>query len=231
MRKPFAAVLACLISLVVPGVAAAIPPTITSVTVENRHPVATFSAPRSDFAFITFASKPDRATDGSFLTENVEASDILTDFEVQSGRWSSESQLDPGTYWAMMRASPDFGSCYIFDTGGYDPACAQGFSNVVEVVVPRPAIRYTARVTVLRFLGEVQLKLTATPLGENVPYRVCGTIPKRRARCVGGTLSGFSWNDPGDDTVTMNTRGLPRTTTFTWFVSGVKVATRRVRVR
>jgi hypothetical protein len=231
IRKSLLAAAAVCTALVGPAEAFGVPPTLSSVTVENRHPVAIFSAPRSDFAFITLASKPDRATDGSFLSENVKASDILTDFEIQSGRWMSEDQLDPGTYWAMLRASPDFGSCYIFDTGGYDPACAQGYSNVVTLVVPRPAVRYSARVTVLRFLREVQLSLTATPLGENAPYRVCGAISKRRARCVGGTLEGFSWNSDATDTVTMNTRGLPTTTTFTWYVGTAKVATRRVRVR
>jgi hypothetical protein len=49
--------------------------------------VATFSAPRADFATIYIASRPDRATDGSFLTENIKELDILTDSEIQSGRW------------------------------------------------------------------------------------------------------------------------------------------------
>ncbi len=125
----------------------------------NRHPTATFSAPRSDFALIYLATRPDRATDGSFLSENVEVSDILTDAEIQTGRWAYESQVDPGTYYVMMQASPDFDACWRSDTGDYDPSCADGYSSVVPLTVPRPAPRYTASVTVLRFIKLVPASL------------------------------------------------------------------------
>jgi hypothetical protein len=51
--------------------------------------------PRADSASIYVSTKPDRATDGSFLTENIKSLDIVTDSEIQSGQWLSETQLDP----------------------------------------------------------------------------------------------------------------------------------------
>src|SRR4051812_37544982 len=99
--------------------AAAAPPTLSSVGSQDRHPTATFSAPRASDATIYFATKPDRATDGKFLQENIKDTDFFTDSEIQSGRWMSESQLDPGVYYVMLRVSPDFDSCYLSD-GNYD---------------------------------------------------------------------------------------------------------------
>jgi hypothetical protein len=218
-------------SLVASPAARAAPPHLLSVTAENRHALATFSAPRADFGTIYFASRPDRATSGEFLSENVKHLDVLTDSEIQSGRYLDESQLDPGTYWVMLRVSADFDSCWIFDRGDYDPACANGYSNVVQLIVPKPAVRYRTRATAYRFLREVTLTLTAAPLGESVPYRVCGRISARRQRCVRGTVDGFSWSFEASDTVSMTTRGLPRLTTFTWYVGSRAVASRRVRVR
>jgi hypothetical protein len=211
--------------------ATAVPPTLSSVSHQDRHPAATFSAPRADFATIYLASKPDRATDGSFLQENIEELDILADSEVQSGRWSDESQIDPGTYWVMLRASPDFDACYIFSTGTFDPACADGLSNVLTLVVPKPAIRYAARVTAYRYLGQASLSLTATPLGERLPYRVCYRLKNRKNRCLSGLIEGYSWNASADDTRTVTTRNLASVTTFTWYVGGAKVASKRVRIR
>jgi hypothetical protein len=210
--------------------AAAVPPTLLSLAVQDRHPTATFSAPRAGSATIYFASKPDRATDGGFLQENITNLDILTDSEIQSGRWFFENQLDPGTYYAMIRASPDFDTCWISDIGGYDPACADGFSNVVPLTVPRPAIRYTARVFAYRYSRVALLQLTANPLGEDQPYRVCFRTSSKRVRCARGNLNGFSWSAPATDSLTVSTRGLPRVTTFTWYVAGKKVAARRARV-
>jgi hypothetical protein len=230
MKRVFliAVAVAC---LAFPGAALAVPPTLTSVTQQDRHPVATFSAPRADFASIYLSSKPDRATDGSFLQENIKELDSLTDSEIQSGRWVDESQIDPGTYWVILRASPDFDSCYIFDTGGFDPACADGFSNVLTLTVPKPPIRYTARVTAYRYSQIASLDLTAKPLGERVSYRVCYRLRSGSRRCLNGTLDGYSWNSSADDSLTVATRNLPTITTFTWYVGGSKVASRRARVR
>lgn len=219
------------LGLAFPTAALAMPPTLGAVSHQDRHPTASFSAPRSDSATIYLATKPDRATDGSFLQENVKELDILTDSEIQSGRWSDENQVDPGTYWVMLRASPDFASCYIFDGGGYDPTCADGYSNVLTLAVPKPAIRYTARVTAYRYLGQAALQFTATPLGERLAYRVCYRLKNGSKRCLNGVLEGYSWNSPANDDLTVNTRSLAAVTTFTWYVSGAKVLSRRVRVR
>ncbi len=209
--------------------AQAVPPTLSSVTHQDRHPTVSFSAPRADFATIYLASKPDRATDGSFLQENIKELDLLTDSEIQSGRWSDENQIDPGTYWVILRASPDFESCYI-GSGSFDPACADGFSNVLTLVVPKPPIRYRAAVTAYRFINRAYLALSATPLGETVPYRVCYRLKSRRPQCLKGTLDGYSWDSPGTDSLTVNTRNLAAVTTFTWYVAGKAVATKRARV-
>jgi hypothetical protein len=80
MRKTMLLLFALAIAvLVLPAGALAVPPTLSSVGQENRHPTASFSAPRADSATIYFATKPkpDRATDGRFLDENVKTLDIL----------------------------------------------------------------------------------------------------------------------------------------------------------
>jgi hypothetical protein len=225
-----AAILSTVVLLATPGSAFAVPPTFSAVSQQDRHPVAKFSAPRADFVAIYFASKPDRATDGSFLQENIVSVDILTDSEIQAGRWSGETQLNPGSYWVMLSASPDFGLCFR-DDGTIDPACADGFSNVVTLVVPKPTVRYAARVTVYRYLREASLRLIATPLGEKRSYRLCYKTKHGRTPCLGGTLDGFDWNSPADDTLTVSTRNLPTLATFSWYVSGARVATKRIRVR
>jgi hypothetical protein len=180
---------------------------------------------------IYLASKPDRATDGSFLQENVKERDLMTISEIQSGQWSDENQIEPGTYWVMLRAFPDFIACYLSESGTYDPACADGFSNVLTLVVPRPLVRYAARVTTYRDLAEVSLRLIATPLGERMPYRVCYRMKNGKTRCLSGALDGYDWNSSADDTLSVSTRNLPRITTFAWYVSGKKVVSKRVRLR
>jgi hypothetical protein len=163
--------------------------------------------------------------------ENIKELDLLTDSEIQSGRWLDESQIDPGTYWVMLRALPDFDSCYLVDSGTFDPACADGFSNVLTLVIPKPAVRYSARVTAYRYLGQASLRLVATPLGERVPYRVCYRIKSGSRRCLSGALDGYSWSSSAEDTLTVTTRPLRAITTFTWYVGGKKILSKRVRVR
>jgi hypothetical protein len=192
--------------------------------------MATFSAPHAGFAAIYLATKPDRATDGSFLQENVKELDILTDSEIQTGRWSDENQIDPGTYWVLLQTTPDFSSCFR-DDGSIDPACADGFSNVLTLVIPQPSVRYTARVTAYRYLRQASLRLIATPLGQKRPYRVCYRLVSGRDRCLNGTLNGYDWNASADDTLTLSTRNLSRTVTFSWYVGGKRVVSKRVRVR
>jgi hypothetical protein len=209
-----------------------VPPVMTSASAgANRHPGVTFSAPRAGYATIYIASKPDRATDGRFLSENIESIYSLTDSEIQSGHWVSERQIDPGTYWAMLKASHDFDTCYISGSGGqYDPACADGYSNAVQFVVNKPRISYTASVTAYRSVHIAYLKLTANPLGEKRRYKVCYPTRTQKKHCVSGTLNGYAWSSSTSDTVSVSTRKLSKRTTFTWYVSGKAVAKKRVRV-
>jgi hypothetical protein len=131
----------------------------------------------------------------------------------------------------MMRASPDFDLCWIFDLGAYDPSCADGYSNVLQLVVPRPTVRYAARVSVYRFLRQVSLELVAAPLGEKQPYRMCYRLKSRALRCLRGTLDGFDWNSSASDELTVPSRNLATITTFSWYVGTAKVLSKRVRVR
>lgn len=165
------------------------------------------------------ATKPDRSTDGRFLSENVRHTDFLTDSEIQSGSWLYEDQIDPGTYHVMLNADPDFGSCYRTDTGTYDPACANGYSAVATLVIPKPSSRYSVRVRRYRFVP-LDLIIRATPLGEDRPYRVCYRLKSRRRVCLRGTLNGYSWNSGAEDTLDVSTRNLATFTTFTWSVAG-----------
>jgi hypothetical protein len=221
---------ACGCGLALPGVAAAVPPLISSVTVQNRHPIVVFSAPKADQVSVSIATKPDRATDGSFLSENVAGGALLTDSEIQAGRWLGPDQLDPGTYWLMLRAFPDFDLCYIVDTATYDPSCAQGYSDPVQLVVPKPPTRYAASVQVFRFSKRAYLILRAAPLGEKRAYRLCYRNAAKALRCLRGTLDGFSWNSGISDQLSVTTRGLAKFTTFQWFVGSTKVAQKLVRV-
>lgn len=224
------ALVALVLALAIAESASAQPPVLSSVTVSSdRHPSARFSAPKAGDATIYFASKPDRGSDGSFFQENIADVDFLTSDEIQSGSWVSSDQLDPGTYYVMLNADPDFDQCWDDNTGTYDPSCADGYSSVVTLTVPVPHIRYTASVSVLRFLKEADLQLKATPLGVNQHYRVC--YPTRaKKRCVSGTLDGFSWDSAGSDELSVSTRKLSAQTTFTWYVGSKAVAKKRVRV-
>lgn len=228
----FAALCAIVVSaLAFAGSALANPPVLSSVTVSpDRHPSAQFSAPKADSVTVYFASKPDRATDGSFLSENVVTTDYLTTDEIQAGHWTYEDQLDPGTYFVMLNARPNFDACYIFDSGNYDPSCANGYSNVVQLTVPTPPIRYSASVSVLRYIGEADLNLKATPMGVKQAYRVCYANKAKRRVCLSGTLDGYSWGSAATDEISVSTRTLAPITTFTWYVGATAVATKRVRV-
>jgi hypothetical protein len=210
--------------------ALAVPPSIVSIGQQDRHATARVSAPHASSVTIYFASKPDRATDGKFLQENIVHLDFLTDSEIQTGQWTDEDRLKPGRYWVMINADPEFDRCYV-SGGTYDPACADGFSELVTLDVPRPATRYRASATAYRYSSSASLRLVATPLGEELPYRVCYQLKSRARRCVRGTLSGYSWESDASDSVTVSTKGLPTVATFTWYVGATKVATKRLRVR
>jgi hypothetical protein len=129
----------------------------------------------------------------------------------------------------MLNASPDFASCYL-DSGGYDPACADGFSEPLPLTVPKPKTRYSTSVTKYRFLESMDLRLVARPLGERRKYKLCYATKRVARKCLTGTLNGYDWNASARDTLSVRTPALKRTTTFTWLVDGRKVASKHVRV-
>ena len=213
-----------IVALVAVGAAqGATAPTLASVGQQNRHPTATFGPlPGVDAAFTYVATKPDRASDGSFLEENIKASDILTDDEIARGSWLYESQLDPGLYYVMARTF-DF-ECY------QNPNCIDGFSNMLTLTIPKPEQRYSARVQLLRYIRIAYLTFTVNPLGETLSYKVCWTLT-RGSRCVRATVDGYSWNDSASDLLRLSMRKMRKVTTFSWYVNGQRVALKRVRIR
>lgn len=199
-----------------PGGALAAPPALLSVGQQDRHPTAAFSAPGADFATIYFADKPDRATDGSFFQENVKHSASFTDDEIQRGAWLDANQIDPGTYYVMLRTS-DF--CYP------EPDCTTGFSSVLTLEIPKPRPTYRASVgPVFRYIRVIYLDLTVRPLGERLPYRVCWRLKSTKRRCVTASVDGYSWNSSASDSLRIGMRGMAKRTTFTWYVNGRVVA-------
>jgi hypothetical protein len=128
-----------------------------------------------------------------------------------------------------LNATPDFDTCYRLDLGDYDPGCANGYSNMVTLTVPRPTVHYSIAVTDYSFLKRVSLRLTATPLGVVMPYKACYLTKAKAHRCVAGKLNGFSWNSAADDSLDISTRNLGPSTLFTWFVAGNAVAHRTLK--
>ena len=213
--RTFAAALAILVGA---GPAEAAPPTLLTVGQQNRHAAATFSAPGADFGSIDVATRPDRATDGSFLQENIERSDFLTADEIQYGAWLDGGQLDPGRYFVMLSTSD-------FDCGE-GSTCSDGYSEVKSLEVPEPRHAYRGRVAVYRYIRIVDLELTVSRLGERLRYRVCWPRKNMPRRCVAGAVNGYSWNSNATDSLQVAMRGMRARTTFTWFVGRRAVATR-----
>lgn len=200
-----------------------------------------FSATRADLVIAYVASKPDRGTDGQFLSENVVTEDYFTDSEIQSGRWFDSDQIDPGSYFVMLNASRDFGTCDSYDADLneiIDPSCADGFSTVVRLTVPKPKTKYTVKTQVLKPIRIAYLTLTADPLATKLPYRVCWKRPTGkkktlRKKCVTGTVSGYSWSDGASDSLSINTDGMRKRTKFTWYTRGSRpkvLAAKTIRV-
>jgi hypothetical protein len=200
---------------------------------QNRHATMTFSAPRADSVAIDLARSPDRASDGHFLSENIVRSAFLTDDEVQAGRWVDESQLNPGKYFVLLEGSAE-SSCVSYPPPDFDrvldPACADGFSDVATLDVPTPTQRFKTRVEQLRFIRIIYLHLSVTPLGQDLPYKVCWQRKTKRRVCVSSTVPGYDWNSSAEDMVRISSKTLRRLTKFTWFVSGRAVAAKTVRV-
>ena len=124
------------------GQAHAAPPPLLSVGQEDRHPTATYSLPGVDDATVYMAASPDRSSDGRFLSENIADLDILTADEIAAGSWLYETQLDPGTYYLMLRAS-DY-EC------SEDPDCIDGYSNVLALTIPLPTLTASGAKSIVR---------------------------------------------------------------------------------
>jgi hypothetical protein len=220
--------LALLSGVVTAKPALAVSPAIAAVGQQERHPTVTLAAPRAESVTVYIASKPDRASDGSFLQENVVELSFLTDSEIQSGLWLDSSQVDPGSYFVMLRATRDFTSCDSYDANVnlvIDPSCADGFSGIVPLTVPTPKTKYTVKTRLFKNLGIVDLTLTAKPLGVKLPYQVCWKQPTGkkqtlRKRCLKATLNGYSWSADSSDQVSISTKRMARRTTFTWYTRG-----------
>jgi hypothetical protein len=191
--------------------ASAAAPRLELVSESNRHPDATFLAPRASDATVYIANNPTRASDGRFLDENVVAIDFLTAAEISNGYWSYEDQIDPGSYWVLLRAEASSGC-------GYPPdySCADGYSGVLELSVERPTTRFSVTTTLYKNIGLLDLNLKGSPLGVKQLYSVCWRDRSRRKRCKNGTLHGSSWNSAAEDQVTISTAKLVRRTLFTW---------------
>jgi hypothetical protein len=216
-----AVLLAVGFSFALAPVAEAATPTLLSVDEQDRHPTATFAPLPGVTDLVVFVSStPRRAPDGSFLQGRFLMSDSLFAREITARAWLSENELDPGTYYVMARA---------YSRGCGDPACIEGFSNVLRLIIPKPVQSYRASVRVLRGAGVVQLRLTVSPLGQKLPYRMCWTRT-RGTRCVRATVHGYSWNSSATDVLRVPLRDMRRVTTFTWYAEGRAVEVKRVRV-
>ena len=112
-----------------------------------------------------------------------------------------------------------------FDCIG-QPTCLNGYSNVLTLHIPKPPQAYRGGVSVLHYVHLVYLTLRVKPLGGQLPYKVCWRLKSKRRRCVGGTVEGYSWNQPASDDVTVGLRGMAKRTTFVWYVRSRKVAAR-----
>ena len=169
---------------------------------------------------------------GAFFSENVVDSADLTADEIASGSWLSDDQLSPGRYWVVINGDPDL-TCFL-DDGTIDPACSDGYSNMLSVTIPQPSIRYRGAVSeMLADIGRLDLKLTVAPLGVKQAVRLCYSVTKHKhaaKRCVNQHLVGYDWNKPASALLALSTRGMSKRELFTWFVAGRTVARLTVRV-
>ena len=216
-----------LAALALASTAQAAAPTLLSVGHQDRHVTGAFSAPGADDASVSIASSPDRATDGSFLSENYAGGDSLTAGEIASGVWLDEDQLDPGVYYVMLRT-------FDWDQAACDPVgCYGGYSNVMTLTVPEPRHRFKA--TIERdYISS--FTLSVSKLGETLPYRLCWNKAKGRRKCLRGKINGYDWNDTASDTLYLTVADLKlgkrqRFITFKWYADGKRVTSKRLRLR
>ncbi len=195
---------------------------LTAVGQDGLHSTGSFSAPGADYVVVYLATSPDRGSDGRFLTENSARINILSSQEIAAGSWRESDTIQPGTYFAMLRA-----------TNSCEPSssCAEGFSNVMRLDVPKPAQSFAGSVKGGVYAAE--LTLTVNPAGDDVPYKLCWTRTRGRApRCKHRVVSGFDWTSEQFDTVYLAQSDLrlsrgQRKMTFNWYVDGRKVASRK----
>jgi hypothetical protein len=195
-----------------------------SVDQQDRHSTGTFSAPDADSVTVYIATKPDQGSDGRFLSENVVDYVFLTAGEIAAGSWLSSDQLDSGRYYVMLNAY-DY-DCYD------DPACLDGFSDVLPLTVPKPAQKFTRSVT--RPFKTLYLKLTISPLGEDQPYKLCWSKANGQRKCLSSTVNGYNGNAAASDEISVGARAqraMWSRTTFSWYLAGKRVASKPVRIR
>jgi hypothetical protein len=219
--------------LVLPGVALAQIPSLESVSQQGGHVSITFSAPDADFVTVHVASSPEQGSDGAFFSENIVQTDILTDDEIASASWLSDQRLNPGQYWVSVDATPDLETCML-DDGSISPSCADGYSNVETITIPRPTTRYRAfESDMFANIGIVYVDLKATPLGDNEDVKLCYrvTVHERSVRrCLNRQLDGYDWSDSVDDTARLSTRGMAKREVFTWSLASRAIAHLTVQV-
>jgi hypothetical protein len=216
-------------ALMLAGPAAASPPSITAITIRGRAPTVTFDAPKASSVNLFIASSADRASDGSFIAEDVVVRAVLPRSALQSGTWTYSARLDPGDYFLLLKATADAAACAPATPGGdLDPSCADGFSPVASFTVPVPRIRYDVYAKPYHRGRIVRLGLLAEALGVPQTYRVCYRLRSKARRCVASRLDAYHWDESSSDVVAVDGRPLARSTTFTWFVAGKKIASRTI---
>lgn len=225
-RRAVALALALAALTVFSAEAAATVPSLLTVGHDRMHPTATFAAPGATDVTVYISTSPDRATDGSFLTENSAGIDFFTDGEIATGQWMDADTIKPGTYWVMLHATQ--AGCYE-DEGS---VCMRGYSSPLQLTVPKPKTKFTTK-----FEGGyiASFTLTATPLGESMPYRLCWARTGKSRKCERGTLLGTDWSDSTSDPIFLTVDDLKlgsrqKKVKFTWYVENKRVASRTIRV-
>jgi hypothetical protein len=218
--------LAILTALTLAAPAGATTPVLQTVGHDRLHATATFSAPGATDVTVYFATSPERATDGRFLTENSAGIDFLTDAEIASGVWMDADITSPGTYYVMLHAEQS--GCYVNEGA----VCMEGYSNVVMVTMPKPKPRFSVKFEP-GFIAS--FTLTATPLGEDLPYKLCWKRTGRPRKCKRSIIHGSSWADGESDTIylvasDLKLRASQKVVKFTWYVGKKRVRSGRVRI-
>lgn len=204
-------------------------PSIVSVTLQDRHPAVTFSAPGADVVSIRYATGPQRGTDGAFFSENVKHVTELSDPEVAAGYSLDANAILPGTYYVLLKAT-DYGCSEL------DPGCSTGYSQMLTLTVPAPPakkVTYKAKVS-QGFIAEFEL--VAKNLLVEQPYKLCWERRGLRQKCVRSTLKGDEFSDETTDSRYLTVSELKlknkrnQNVRFKWYVGNKIVARKTVRI-